>query len=100
MLLTADISQSTGKGRHTSIRREMVVMDDSGVLIDTLGIREFGLAVDAPDSLAEILEISDCSKSCRFKDCTHTSTSEYEKRKKDKAFSKLIDKVKERKANL
>ncbi len=59
MLLTSDISQSTGKGRHTSTRREMVMMDGSGVLIDTPGVREFGLAVDDPCSLAEALDISD-----------------------------------------
>lgn len=73
VLLTSDISQSTGKGRHTSTRREMVLMDGSGVLIDTPGIREFGLAVDNPDSLAEMLEISSYAESCRFKDCTHTN---------------------------
>lgn len=72
VLLTSDISLSTGKGRHTSTRREMVLMDRSGVLIDTPGVREFGLAIGNPDSLAEILEISDYAKSCRFKDCEHT----------------------------
>lgn len=72
VLLTSDISLFTGKGRHTSTRREMVLMDNSGVLIDTPGVREFGLAVDNPDSLTEVLEISDYAKSCRFKDCKHT----------------------------
>lgn len=134
MLLTSDISQSTGKGRHTSTRREMVLMNGSGILIDTPGVREFGLAIDNPDSLAELLEISDYAKSCRFKDCEHInepecavleavntgmldrkvyesylklrreawhfSTSEHEKRKKEKSFSKLIDEVKKRKINL
>ena len=71
VLLTSDISLSTGKGRHTSTRREMLLMDGSGVLIDTPGVREFGLAIDDPDSLAEILDISDYAKSCRFKDCEH-----------------------------
>lgn len=71
VLLTSDISLSTGKGRHTSTRREMVLMDGSGVLIDTPGVREFGLAVDNPDSLAEMLEISNYAESCRFKDCEH-----------------------------
>ncbi|WP_423129827.1 ribosome small subunit-dependent GTPase A [Gaoshiqia sp. Z1-71] len=134
VLPTSDISRSTGKGRHTSTRREMVLMDGSGVLIDTPGVREFGLAVDDPGSLAEMLEISDYATSCRFTDCRHInepgcavleavnkglfdhkvyesylklrreawhfSTSEHEKRKKDKSFSKLIDEVKKRKANL
>lgn len=134
VLLTSDISISTGKGRHTSTRREMVLMEGSGVLIDTPGVREFGLAVDNPDSLAEVLEISDYAKGCRFKDCQHInepgctvleavnngtldqkvydsylklrreawhfSTSEHEKRKKDKSFSKLVDEVKKHKSNL
>lgn len=133
VLQTSDISQSTGKGRHTSTRRQMVLMNDSGVLIDTPGVREFGLAIDDTNSLAEMLEISDYAESCRFKDCEHInepgcavleavnsgkldhkvyesylklrreawhfSTSEHEKRKRDKSFSKLIDEVKRRKAN-
>lgn len=133
VLLTSDISISTGKGRHTSTRREMVLMDGSGVLIDTPGVREFGLAIDNPDSLAEMLDISDFATSCRFKDCEHInepgcavleavsngtldhkvyesylklrreawhfSTSEHEKRKRDKSFSKLVEEVKKRKAN-
>lgn len=46
-------------------------MNGSGVLIDTPGVREFGLVIDNPDSLAEVLEISDYAESCRFKDCKH-----------------------------
>lgn len=71
VLLTSDISHSTGKGRHTSTRREMVLLDGRGVLIDTPGVREFGLAVENPNSLAEMLELSDFARSCRFKDCEH-----------------------------
>lgn len=73
VLLTFDISQSTGKGRHTSTRREMVLMDGSGVLIDTPGVREFGMALENLDSLAEMLDISDYAKSCRFQDCEHVN---------------------------
>ena len=73
VLATSHISLSTGKGRHTSTRREMVLMDGSGVLIDTPGIREFGLAIGTSDSLAEVMEISDYAKSCRFKDCKHVN---------------------------
>ncbi|SFE37496.1 ribosome small subunit-dependent GTPase A [Thermophagus xiamenensis] len=71
LLVTSAISQSTGKGRHTSTRREMILMDGSGVLIDTPGVREFGLAVDNPDSVGEALEISFYAKGCRFNDCEH-----------------------------
>lgn len=134
ILLTSDISLSTGKGRHTSTRREMVLMPDSGILIDTPGVREFGLAIDDPDSLTDMLNITDYAKSCRFSDCKHInepgcavieavnngildrkvytsylklrkeawhfSTSEHEKRKRDKSFSKLVHEVKKHKANI
>lgn len=133
ILLTSDISLSTGKGRHTSTRREMVLMNGSGILIDTPGVREFGLATDDTYIISDALNISDIEGQCRFADCTHTnepdcavlkavsmgrldskvyesylklrrevwhfSTSEHEKRKKDKSFSKLVDDVKKRKAN-
>ncbi len=132
VLLTSDISLSTGKGCHTSTRREMILMQGGGVLIDTPGVREFGLATDNTDALAELLDITDFAASCRFKDCRHTgepdcavldavksgtldrkvydsylklrreawhfSTSEHEKRKRDKSFSKLVDQVKKQKA--
>lgn len=133
VLLTSDISSSTGKGRHTSTRREMILIEGSGVLIDTPGVREFGLAIDRPGLLAETMEISDYAKSCRFNDCKHInelgcavleavhkglldrkiyesylklrreawnfSLSEYEKRKRDKSFSKMVNEVKKRKGN-
>lgn len=73
VLLTSEISDSTGKGRHTSTRREMVLLEGSGVLIDTPGIREFGLTVDNPDALADLLDMSNLVSLCRFTDCTHTN---------------------------
>jgi ribosome biogenesis GTPase / thiamine phosphate phosphatase len=71
VLLTSEISKSTGKGRHTSTRREMELMNDGGILIDTPGVREFGLASDNSEVLAEMFDISDFEESCRFKNCTH-----------------------------
>jgi ribosome biogenesis GTPase len=73
ILHTSAISLSTGKGRHTSTRREMVLMGGSGVLIDTPGIREFGLAIDNPDTMADASGIADYAKSCRFSDCEHVN---------------------------
>lgn len=72
VLSTSEISSSTQKGRHTSTRREMVLLDDWGVLIDTPGFREFGLAIHDSDSLLEPMEISDFAKECRFSNCSHT----------------------------
>lgn len=73
LLQTGTISDSTGKGKHTSTRREMVLMPNSGVLIDTPGIKLFGITNDNADSLSEVLDISDYEGKCRFKDCQHVN---------------------------
>ncbi|WP_291527927.1 ribosome small subunit-dependent GTPase A [Bacteroides sp. UBA939] len=73
VLETSFISDSTGKGRHTSTRREMVLLEHSGVLIDTPGVREFGITSGNADALSSMLDISDLEGTCRFADCTHTN---------------------------
>lgn len=70
---TGSISTATGKGRHTSTRREMVLMPDSGVLIDTPGIKLFGVTNDNNDDLSEVLGISDYEEQCHFKNCLHVN---------------------------
>lgn len=50
----------------------MVLLDDWGVLIDTPGFREFGLAIHNSDLLLEPMKISDFAKECRFSNCSHT----------------------------
>jgi len=71
ILPTAAISDSTGKGKHTSTRREMILMEQSGVLIDTPGIKVFGVTSDHTDSLSEVFDINSFEGQCRFKDCQH-----------------------------
>lgn len=73
VLLTSETSNATGKGRHTSTRREMVLMDGSGVLIDTPGVREFGLALETPETLEDVFDFSGFAGSCRFDNCAHLS---------------------------
>lgn len=71
LLQTGAISDSTGKGRHTSTRREMVLLPGSGVLIDTPGVKLFGVTNNDTDTLSEILDLSDYEGRCRFNDCRH-----------------------------
>ncbi|MDD3286353.1 MAG: ribosome small subunit-dependent GTPase A [Bacteroidales bacterium] len=73
ILATSSISDSTGKGRHTSTRREMVLLNNSGILIDSPGVREFGITSDNANVLSSVLNISYLEKTCRYKDCTHTN---------------------------
>jgi ribosome biogenesis GTPase / thiamine phosphate phosphatase len=71
ILQTATISTSTGKGRHTTTRREMILLEDSGILIDTPGIKLFGVTNDDVNSLSEVLNISNFDGQCLFSDCQH-----------------------------
>ncbi|ASQ91593.1 ribosome small subunit-dependent GTPase A [Prosthecochloris sp. GSB1] len=62
----------TGEGTHTTSRRQLLLPDNGAMLIDTPGMREFGL-LGASDGLDESFsEIHDLSMACRFADCTHT----------------------------
>lgn len=59
------------KGRHTTTRRDLVELPDGGLLIDTPGMREFGLVEHAGgvDHLfADVIEIA---TACHFNDCNH-----------------------------
>lgn len=71
-LETSSISESTGKGRHTSTRRELLLLEEAGVLIDTPGIKQFGITSGDESQISDILGISDFEGQCRFSDCQHT----------------------------
>lgn len=59
------------KGRHTTTRRELIMLPNLGVVIDTPGMRELGIiSADLSKSFADIDELAD---HCRFNDCTHTN---------------------------
>ena len=57
------------KGRHTTTRRELIMLPNLGVVIDTPGMRELGIiSADLTKSFADIDELA---SQCRFNDCTH-----------------------------
>jgi len=60
-----------GKGRHTTIRRELIAMSGGGLLLDTPGMRELQLWDGIDGLLAAFPEIHDLVGACRFADCTH-----------------------------
>ncbi len=69
-LATRDVSH-TGEGRHTTTRRQLIVLENGSLLIDMPGMRELGmLGADAgiDETFADIAELA---KTCRFADCSH-----------------------------
>jgi len=73
LMKTNAISTSTNKGRHVTSHRELIVLEQGGIIIDNPGIREVGIA-DSVGGLEKTFgKIVELSKNCKFKDCTHTT---------------------------
>ena len=72
LMKTNTISSSTGKGKHTTNRRELIILKNDAVIIDTPGLREVGIA-DTSDGLENTFDhIFRLSSKCKFANCTHT----------------------------
>lgn len=63
--------RSDDKGRHTTTRRELIMLPDSGVVIDTPGMRELGII--SADLSKTFIDIEKLAAECKFNDCTHTN---------------------------
>lgn len=73
LMKTDTISKSTNKGRHITSHRELIVLENGGILIDNPGMREVGIA-DTTSGLETTFDrIISLSQKCKFKDCTHTN---------------------------
>ena len=59
------------KGRHTTTRRELLVLQNGGIVIDTPGMRELG--VDSADLSKAFADIDQLAEQCKFHDCSHQS---------------------------
>ncbi len=63
----------TGEGRHTTVRRELLRLNNGALVIDNPGMREFGV-LGADDGLeASYTDIAQLAEGCRFRDCTHNN---------------------------
>jgi ribosome biogenesis GTPase len=70
---TQEVSDTEDKGKHTTTNRELLVLPEGGIVIDTPGMREFHIT-DVSDSIDSAFEDIDVlSAKCKFSDCTHTS---------------------------
>jgi ribosome biogenesis GTPase len=69
-LKTARVSAS-GEGRHTTVRRQLIVLENGGMIIDTPGMREIGIFA-ASEGIDDCFDdIEELSRSCRFGNCSH-----------------------------
>lgn len=59
------------KGRHTTTARELHLLDNGGVLVDTPGIREVGVFAETEAVSETFPDVDALASRCRFADCTH-----------------------------
>jgi ribosome biogenesis GTPase / thiamine phosphate phosphatase len=71
VLETKEISLSTNKGKHTTSRRELFVLENGSLIIDTPGMRELGMTDIEEGIKSTFEEIYDLSLKCKFSDCKH-----------------------------
>jgi ribosome biogenesis GTPase len=70
-LMTRDVRASDGRGRHASTTRQLLVLPDGGILIDTPGMRELQLWDTGESFAGAFADIDALAKGCRFRDCQH-----------------------------
>ncbi len=71
-LRTSAVSEFSGQGRHTTTQVTMLALEMGGFVVDTPGIREFGLNGLMRSELASFYpEIVAAARRCRFGDCSH-----------------------------
>lgn len=65
------IRQDDSKGRHTTTHRQLILLNNGVMVIDTPGMRELGMW-DVEEGLGDTFsDIAELSNQCRFSDCTH-----------------------------
>ena len=73
LMKTNTISTSSNRGRHITSHRELIVLENGGILIDNPGMREVGITDSTKGLEITFGTIAGLSEQCKFKDCTHTT---------------------------
>lgn len=61
------------KGRHTTTHRELFLLPSGGMVIDTPGMREFGMWDNDAGIERTFMVIEELASQCKFRNCTHTN---------------------------
>ncbi len=68
---TDEVNEITGKGRHSTTARELIVLPGGGILIDNPGIREVHMWTDETTLRERFADIEELAMQCKFHDCKH-----------------------------
>ena len=71
LMETREIREDDARGRHTTTHRELFLLSSGALVLDTPGMREFGVW-DADEGIEETFdEVVEAAQRCRFADCSH-----------------------------
>jgi ribosome biogenesis GTPase / thiamine phosphate phosphatase len=70
MLQTKGVS-GTGEGRHTTVRRELILLEGGALVIDNPGMREFGILGAESGIGGSFSDIIEFASGCRYRNCSH-----------------------------
>jgi ribosome biogenesis GTPase len=73
VLAVKSVREYDSRGRHTTTKREMVLLPGGGIVIDTPGMREIALWTDQQGVNRAFDDIEQLAECCRFRDCRHRS---------------------------
>lgn len=68
---TDEVNELTGKGRHTTTARELIILPKGGVLIDNPGIKEVQMWTDETILREGFADVEELALQCKFGDCKH-----------------------------
>ncbi|HEY8898988.1 MAG TPA: ribosome small subunit-dependent GTPase A [Chthoniobacterales bacterium] len=72
---TDGVNEVTGKGRHTTTARELMVLRKGGIIIDNPGIREVQMWTSETTLRERFADIAELAAQCKFADCRHGSNA-------------------------
>ncbi len=68
---TSEVNEVTGRGRHTTTHRELIVLPQGGLLIDNPGVREIQMWTDEATLRESFVDVDNLATQCQFGDCRH-----------------------------
>lgn len=71
VMATQEVRAGDGKGRHTTVHRQLVPLPSGALLLDTPGLRGLGLWTTADAVDTAFPDIDELAEHCRFGDCAH-----------------------------
>jgi len=72
-ILETKAVSGTGEGRHTTVRRELILLNNGAMLIDNPGMREFGILGAEEGMGGSFADIHALASECKYGDCSHSN---------------------------